>query len=110
MSRNIAGRVTLTSNVGVPSLFYSNAIPGGAGAVAYVPPPFAYASALDHHTSYTMQYLLNVQLQVGRNWVFEGSYLGTLSHHLYGFQNANQAIPYGYIGNGGLNAGGNQSP
>jgi hypothetical protein len=100
MARNIAGRVTLTSNIGVPSLFYSNAIPGGSGATAFVPPPFAYVNALDHHTSYTMQYLFNVQRQVGTNWVFEGSYLGTVSHHLYGFQNANQAIPYGYVGNG----------
>ena len=98
MSRNIAGRVTLTSNIGTPSLFYSNAIPGGSGATAFIPPPFAYANAEDHKTSYTMQYLLNIQRSFGNNWVIEGSYLGTQSHHLYGFQNANQAIPWGYLG------------
>ena len=47
-----------------------------------------------------MQYLVNVQRQFGGNWVIEGGYLGTLSHHLYGFQDANQAIPFGYLGNG----------
>ena len=47
-----------------------------------------------------MQYLLNVQRQFGANWVFETGYLGTVSHHLYGFQDANQAIPFGYLGNG----------
>src|SRR5215475_662319 len=47
-----------------------------------------------------MQFLFNVQRQFGSDWVLEGSYLGTVSHHLYGFQNANQAIPYGYLGTG----------
>jgi hypothetical protein len=107
MSRNIAGRVTQTSGqnggtVGVPNLFYSNAVPGGSGAVAQIPPPYAYVDAVDHKTSYTMQYLLNIQRQFGNNWSFEASYLGTVSHHLYGFQDANQAIPYGYLGTGAV--------
>ena len=105
MARNIAGRVTQTSGqnggtVGVPNLFYSNAVPGGSGAVAQIPPPYAYADAYDHRTSYTMQYLLNVQRQFGSRTVIEAGYLGNQSHHLYGFQDANQAIPYGYLGNG----------
>ncbi len=105
MARNIAGRVTQTSgqnggSVGVPNLFYSNAVPGGSGAIAQLPPPYAYVDAYSHHTSYTMQYLVNVQRQFGSDWVFEAGYLGTESHHLYGFQDANQAIPFGYIGNG----------
>jgi hypothetical protein len=105
MARNIAGRVTQTSGqnggtVGVPNLFYSNAVPGGNGAVAQIPPPYSYVDAYSHKTSYTMQYLANVQRQVGKNWVFEVGYLGTVSHHLYGFQDANQAIPFGYIGTG----------
>ncbi len=105
MARNIAGRVTQTSGqnggtVGVPNLFYSNAVPGGSGAVAQLPPPYAYADAYSHRTSYTMESLLNIQRQFGQNWVIEGGYLGTQSRHLYGFQDANQAIPYGYIGNG----------
>ena len=99
MARNIAGRVTQTSGqnggtVGVPNLFYSNSVPGGSGAVAQIPPPYAYADAYDHRTSYTMQYLLNVQRQFGSRTVIEAGYLGNQSHHLYGFQDANQAIPY----------------
>jgi len=105
MARNIAGRVTQTSGqnggtVGVPNLFYSNAVPGGSGAIAQIPPPYAYVDALDHKTSYSMQFLVNVQRQIAGNWLIEGGYLGTLSHHLYGFQDANQAIPFGYLGNG----------
>ena len=46
MARNIAGRVTLNSNTtGTPNLFYSNAVPGGSGAVAQIPPPYAYVDA-----------------------------------------------------------------
>jgi hypothetical protein len=45
-------------------------------------------------TSYTMQYLFNVQRQIAGNWVVEAGYLGTVSHHLYGFLDANQAFPY----------------
>jgi hypothetical protein len=40
-----------------------------------------------------MQYLLNIQRQIGSNLVIEAGYLGSESHHLYGFQNVNQGIP-----------------
>jgi hypothetical protein len=92
LARNIAARITINSDIGNPTLRWSNAIPGGNGALAQVPPPYAYVAAYDHATAYTMQYLLNVQRQVGINWAFEAGYLGSVSHHLYGFQNANQAV------------------
>jgi hypothetical protein len=56
--------------------------------------------ALDHKTSYTQQFLLNIQQQVGQQWAFEIGYLGALSGNLYGFMNANTVTPYGYIGSG----------
>ncbi|HLH31127.1 MAG TPA: hypothetical protein VKY31_07985, partial [Terriglobia bacterium] len=93
LARNIAARITLTSDTANPNLFWDNAVPGGNGAVAQVPPPYAYVAAYDHATSYTMQYLLNVQRQFGANWAVEVGYIGSESHHLYGFQNANQAVP-----------------
>ncbi len=98
LARNIAARVTINSDINSPTLRWSNAIPGGNGSVAQVPPPYAYVAAYDHATSYTMQYLLNVQRQFGLSWVVETNYLGSVSHHLYGFQNVNQATP-GTTGN-----------
>jgi hypothetical protein len=92
LARNIAGRVTLTTDV-TPSLFFSNSVPGGSGAVANVPSPYAYAMSLDHHTTYVMQYALNVQRELARNWALEVGYLGGLSRHLQGFQDVNQALP-----------------
>ena len=105
MARNIAGRVTVTNQnstqVGSASnLTWANATPGatgnsisnlGASAVAF-------ANATTHKTSYTEQFLLNVQQQIGKNWSFEAGYQGALSRHLYGFLNANQATPFGYLG------------
>ena len=95
MARNIAARVDQTwGNPATPTLTWANAIPGGGnGAIAQIPPPFGLAAAYDHATSYTMQYLLNVQRQLGSNWVVEAGYLGSESHHLYGFRNVNQAVP-----------------
>ena len=98
MARNIAARVTLNSDPGAATLTWANAVPGGNGAIAQVPPPYAYVAAYDHATSYTTQYLLNLQRQFGRDWVIELGYLGSESHHLYGFQNINQATP-GTVGN-----------
>ncbi len=98
MARNIAARVDFFSNAGSPTLTWGNSIPGGNGVVAQVPPPFALSAAYNHATSYTMQYLLNVQRQLGANWVVEVGYLGSQSRHLYGFRNVNQAVP-GTTGN-----------
>jgi hypothetical protein len=92
LARNIGGRVTLQSNSGTPNLFYSNAVPAG-GAYANVPSPYAYAMNPDHHTTYSMQQLLNVQRQLTPNWALEIGYLGGMSRHLQGFMDANQGIP-----------------
>jgi hypothetical protein len=107
MARNIAGRVTFTNantNTGIygkSNLSWANASPGGGGgAVANLPPSTAFRNAVSHKTSYTQQFLLNIQQQVGQNWSFEVGYQGALSRHLYGFRNVNAATPYGYIGNG----------
>ena len=93
LARNIAGRVTLTSTPGAPSLFYGNAVPGGSGTIANVPSPFTYAMSVDHHTTYAMQYLFNIQRQITPNWALEAGYLGGMSRHLQGFQDVNQSIP-----------------
>jgi hypothetical protein len=34
-----------------------------------------------------------VQRQFGQDWAIEAGYLGSESHHLYGFQNANMGVP-----------------
>jgi hypothetical protein len=93
MARNIAGRIRINSVVGTPTIFWNNAAPGGNGAKAQLPPPYAFVDAYSHRSTYAMEYLVNVQRQLTGNWVIEAGYLGSSGHHLYGFQNANSAIP-----------------
>ena len=107
MARNLGVRLTLTANTGGTtwssgsgslaglSASYANAVtpPGAGGAGPAFPPPYAYVADYNHFTAYTEQYLFNVQRQFGASWALEVGYLGSQSHHLYGFQNANQGIP-----------------
>jgi hypothetical protein len=105
VARNLAGRVTNTSGGGTPgvaTINWSNAVGsiGGGGAVAPIPPPYSYTNQFAHRTSYSQIFVLDVQKQLGKDWVFEAGYMGNVSKRLYGFRNANYSIPYGYIGNG----------
>jgi Carboxypeptidase regulatory-like domain len=95
MARNIAGRIRVVNSVaGTPSIFWNTALAAAAGgAKAQIRSPFAFVDAYSHKTSYTYEYLLNIQRQLGSNWVVEAGYLGSLSRHLYGFRDANQPVP-----------------
>ena len=105
VARNLAGRVTNTSGggaAGVATINWSNAVgsTGGNGAVASIAPPYAYANQYSHRTAYSQVFLLDIQKQLGKDWMFEAGYLGNVSRHLYGFRNANYSVPYGLLGNG----------
>jgi len=72
---------------------------GGSGRWRQDSPPYAMWTHTTTRTP-TPSIPPNVQRQFGSRTVIEAGYLGNQSHHLYGFQDANQAIPYGYLGNG----------
>ena len=94
MARNLAGRVRFNpANPDLPNLTWQNALSSFTGAVAQVPTPYAFANKYDRRTPYTMQYLFNVQRELGRDLVFEGGYLGSVSHHLEGLRAINETIP-----------------
>ena len=90
MARQIAGRFRINSTTGTPTLFWSNALPPSGTGGVQVTSPFAFVDAYSHRTPYTMEYLLNVQRQLGNDLVVEAGYLGSVSRHLEGFQDANQ--------------------
>ncbi len=110
MARNIAGRATIVNTdttagiYGNSNLTWANAAPGAGGGttVTLGPTTTEYANAPSHKTTYTQQFLLNIQQQVGQDWSFEVGYQGALHRHLYGFKNANQPTPYGYLGSGAV--------
>jgi hypothetical protein len=106
LARNIGVRFTLSavsggntwapgSGVlsGLPDTWANAVTPSTGGTGPAFGPPYGYVAAYSHYTSYTEQYLLNIQRQLGANWSFELGYLGSQSHHLYGFQNANEGVP-----------------
>jgi hypothetical protein len=93
MARQIAGRFRVNSSLGTPTLFWSNALAAGNGATAQITSPFAFEAKYSHNTSYSWEYLANVQRQLSGNWVLELGYLGSISHHLFGFRDANESIP-----------------
>ena len=107
VARNLAGRVTTTSGggaAGAATLNWGNAV--GSGAVANIPPPYSFANAYRHKTTYSEVWLFDVQKQLGQNWQLEAGYLGSKSDHLYGFRNANFSVPFGLLGAAGYNANG----
>ena len=118
MARNIAGRVSVTNTntntgtYGNSSLTWANATPGSSGSTIVNLPTttVAFANAVRHKTSYTEQFLLNVQQQVGQEWSFEVGYQGAVHRHLYGFLNANQATPLGYLPSGAPTSARSRNP
>ncbi len=104
VARNLAGRITNTSGngtAGEATINWTNAVgpTSGPGVIAPITPPYAYANQYSHKTSYSQIFLLDVQKQLGKDWVFEAGYMGNVSKHLYGFRNANYSIPDGLLGN-----------
>jgi hypothetical protein len=94
LARNLAVRNTNYATTGNADLTYTNAFPSTAGSTVPIPSgPYAYSDNPNHHTATNMQYLFNIQRQFGANWSVEAGYLGSLSHHLYGFWNQNEGIP-----------------
>ena len=98
LGRNLAVRNSTIADTGsattggVP-FSYNNAFPATGGATVPVGAPYAYSDNPLHHTAYTMQYLLNVQRQLGATWAVEVGYLGSVSHHMAGFWNQNMGVP-----------------
>ena len=93
LGRNLAVRNSKVATAGLADVTYDNAFPSTSGLTVPVGPPYAYSDNPNHHTPYTMQYLFNIQRQFGANWSVEAGYLGSVSHHLYGFWNQNEGIP-----------------
>ena len=84
---------------GVVNIQWANAVgpTSGPGVIAPITPPYAYSNQYSHRTSYSQVFLLDVQKQVGKDWIFEAGYMGNVSRRLDGFRNANYSVPYGYL-------------
>ncbi len=93
MARNLAGRLRDNSNQQFPNMTWDNSLSSIAGGVANVPRPYTFANPYDRRTTYSHQYMFNVQRELPMNTLFEVGYMGNLSRHLESLRAVNEAIP-----------------
>ena len=93
MARNIAGRLRVNATAGQPDLTWNNALSSVAGGTANITIPYAFANKYERRTPYAWEYLLNVQRDLGHDWVAEAGYLGSLSRKLEFLRAANESAP-----------------
>jgi hypothetical protein len=94
MARNVSGRVRFNpSNPDFPNLQWSNALSSFSGATAQVPTPYAFVNKYERRTPYTMEYLANIQRDLGNDVVLELGYLGSISHKLEFLRAVNESLP-----------------
>ncbi len=93
MSRAAGGRANpVIDQQGVPSLTYSNFINTAQLPVSFAP-GLTWGAQYDLPTTYTMQYLLNVQRSLGKSSTLEVGYTGNQSRKLAFLINANAPAP-----------------
>ena len=92
MARNLAGRLRDNSNTDFPNLTWNNALASIAGGTANVFRPYAFANPYDRRTPYSMQYMFNLQREIGGSMLVEAGYLGSVSRRLEGLRSANEAL------------------
>jgi hypothetical protein len=93
LGRNLAVRNSNIATTYQDNLNYSNAFPSTTGSTVPVGAPYAYSVNPQWKTGYTLQYVFNIQRQLGTSWAVEVGYLGSVSHHLAGFWDQNQGVP-----------------
>ncbi len=93
LARNIAGRIRVNSDLQNPTLFWTNALSNISGGVANITVPYAFANKYERRTPYTLEYLLNIQRQLGANFVLEAGYLGSISRKLEFLRAVNESLP-----------------
>ena len=74
--RNAAGRTRNDDNPDFPAETFLNGASGLIGSVANILTPQAFSNKFDRRTPYSMQWLLNVQRELGNNLTFEAGFLG----------------------------------
>jgi hypothetical protein len=91
------GRINNQGNPNQPNVTYQNFI-GASGPFITLRTPNVYGVKPDIRTPYVIQYLFNVQRELGSKTVIEAGYSGSQGHRLQGLQNMNPAMP-GTVGN-----------
>jgi hypothetical protein len=93
MARNLAGRLRDNSRTDFPNLTWDNSLASIAGGVANIFRPYTFANPFDRRTTYSNQFMVNIQRELPMDSVFEIGYLGNVSRRLESLRAVNEAIP-----------------
>ncbi len=93
MNRGLGGRVSRQANPQSPDITFNNFLSGVALPWVLPPNPFLWGVKPNVVTSYSMQYLLNVQRQLTNSMSLEVGYNGALHRKLQALMNTNYPHP-----------------
>ncbi len=93
MARNAAGRRRDTATATQLDLNWNSPFRGLESATALIVNPFVLANIYNRRTPYSIQYLLNVQRELGGDTALELGYIGSVSRKLESLRSFNDAIP-----------------
>src|SRR2546425_2788312 len=93
MARNAAGRRRDEATATQLDLNWNTPYRGLGSATALIVNPYVLANIYDRRTPYSIQYLLNVQRELGGNTALEVGYIGSVSRKLESLRSFNDPVP-----------------
>jgi hypothetical protein len=92
MSRNLAGRRRDEATPDQIDLNWNQPF-RSAGGIVLITNPYVLGNIHDRRTPYSIQYLLNVQRELGSNTALEVGYIGSVSRKLESLRAFNESLP-----------------
>jgi len=93
MARNAAGRRRDTATATQLDLNWNTPFRGLGSSTPLIVTPYGLANIYDRRTPYSIQYLLNVQRELGGDTALEVGYIGSVSRKLESLRSFNDPIP-----------------
>src|SRR5262245_43612883 len=93
LARNVAGRRRDEATATQLDLNWNTPYRGLGEATALIVQPYGLANIYDRRTPYSIQYVLNVQRELGGDTALEVGYIGSVSRKLEILRSFNDAIP-----------------
>ncbi len=92
MARNLAGRRRDIATPGNIDLNWNAPFRGLGGTTVLIPQPYGLANIYNRRTPYSIQYVLNVQRELGGDTALELGYIGSVSRRLRSTRHTPQPI------------------
>lgn len=93
MARNLAGRRRDIATPAVIDLTWDAPFRGLGGTTFVIPQPYVLANIYNRRTPYSIQYLLNIERELGSDTALEIGYMGSVSRRLEMLRAFNEAYP-----------------